>query len=163
MRYPSEFLTYLLPQGAWARCSSCASRRRGLLRAQQGAQLGAQLGGDNATAALLREIARAATQRCAQCRETKPKSAFWKEDWRHRGQGIKCTDCEPRAPGQRPRSLFSELTCKQCGVAKPRDQFCPRDLHNQRRGISCKACLPTPPEERPRGRPLASASSGRTV
>ena len=57
-----EFLAHLLPQGAWARCSSCAIRRR----SQQGAQVGAQLGGDNATAALQRQIASEATQRCAQ-------------------------------------------------------------------------------------------------
>ena len=105
VRKPSEFVTYLLPQGAWARCSSCASRRRGLLSAQQGAQLG----GDNATAALQRQIASAATQRCAQCRETKPKSAFWKDDWRHRERGIKCTSCEARRAGERPRSFSAAI------------------------------------------------------
>ena len=156
---PSEFLTRLLPQGAWARCSSCAINRRGA----RGAQLLLQMGGHNATTDLRREIAKAAMQQCFGCKTTKLKPAFWKDDWRYRDRGIKCTDCEPRAPGQRPRSLFSELTCKQCGVAKPHDQFWPRDLHNQRRGISCKACLPTPPEERPRGRPPSSASSGRTA
>ena len=55
VRFPSEFLAHLLPQGAWARCSACA-RRRLALCGQQGGQLGgqlcAQLGGDNATAAL---------------------------------------------------------------------------------------------------------------
>ena len=92
VRKPSEFVTYLLPQGAWARCSSCAICRR----SQQRAQVGARLGGDNAMAALQRQTASAVTQRCAQCREIKPKSAFWKEDWRARGRGIKCTTCEPR-------------------------------------------------------------------
>ena len=167
VRTPSEFLTRLLPQGAWARCSSCASRRRGLL----GAQPGAQLGGDNATAALQRQIASAVTQQCAQCREIKPKSGFWKEDWRHREQGIKCTTCEPRRAGERPRSLppqflqnstpkRNQLTCKQCGEAKDRDAFWARDIHNQSRGIMCKACQPTPPEERPRGRRPSEAKTG---
>ena len=163
VRTPSEFLAHLLPQGAWARCSSCASRRRGLLCAQQG--------GDNATNALRREIASAATQQCSQCREIKPKPAFWKEDWRHRERGIKCTTCELRRAGERPRSLppqflqnstpkRNELTCKQCGVAKARDNFWPRDIHNQSRGIMCKACQPTPPEERPRGRRPSEANAG---
>ena len=31
VRTPSDFLTRLLPQGAWARCSSCAITRRGAL------------------------------------------------------------------------------------------------------------------------------------
>ena len=69
VRFPSEFLAHLLPQGAWARCSACAIRRRALC-----GQQGAQLGGDNVTAALQRQIASAATQQCAQCREIKPKS-----------------------------------------------------------------------------------------
>ena len=54
VRQKSEFLAHLLPQGAWARCSACAMRRRALCGqqgGQLGAQLGAQLGGDNATAA----------------------------------------------------------------------------------------------------------------
>ena len=167
VRKPFEFLAHLLPQGAWARCSSCAIRRR----SQQGAQVGAQLGGDNATAALQRQIASAATQRCAQCRVTKPRSAFWKDDWRARGRGIKCTTCEPRRAGERPRSLppqflqnstpkRKELTCKQCGEAKARDNFWPRDIHNQSRGIMCKACQPTPPEARPRGRRPSEANAG---
>ena len=167
---PSEFLTRLLPQGAWARCSSCAiSRRRA-----RGAQVLSQLGGRNATTDLRREIANVAMQECVACKMTKLKPAFRKEDWRHRGQGIKCIECEPRAPGERPRSLppqfirnmqpmSSDVICKQCGVAKPRDQFWPRDLHNQRRGISCQECMPTPPEKRPRGRPPSSASSRRTA
>ena len=163
VRRPSEFLAHLLPQGAWARCSSCAIRRR--------SQQGAQVGGDNATNALRREIASAATQQCSQCREIKPKSAFWKDDWRHRERGIKCTTCEPRRAGERPRSLppqflqnstpkRNELTCKQCGEAKPRDDFWPRDIHNQSRGIMCKACQPTPPEARPRGRRPSEANAG---
>ena len=167
VRKKFEFLAHLLPQGAWARCSSCAIRRR----SQQGAQVGAQLGGDNATAALQRQIASAVTQQCAQCREIKPKSAFWKEDWRARGRGIKCTTCEPRRAGERPRSLppqflqnstpkRNELTCKQCGEAKARDDFWPRDIHNQSRGIMCKACQPTPPEARPRGRRPSEANAG---
>ena len=169
VRTPSEFLAHLLPQGAWARCSACAMRRRALC-GQQGAQLGAQLGGDNATAALQRQSS-AATQQCAQCREIKPKSAFWKEDWRHREQGIKCTTCEPRRAGERPKSLppqflqnstpkRNELTCKQCGEVKARDNFWPRDIHNQSRGIMCKACQPMPPEERPRGRRPSEANAG---
>ena len=166
VRTPSDFLAHLLPQGAWARCSACARNRRALC-----GQQGAQLGGDNAIAALQRQIATAATQRCAQCRVTKPRSAFWKEDWRNRGQGIKCTTCEPRRAGERPRSLppqflhsstpkRNELTCKQCGEAKARDDFWPRDIHNQSRGIMCKACQPTPPEARPRGRRTSEANAG---
>ena len=153
-RTPSDFLTRLLPQGAWARCSSCAITRRGAHLPEAG---------HNATTDLRREIANAAMQQCVGCKATKLKSAFWKEDWRNRDRGIKCIECEPLAPGNRPRSLSSEFTCKQCGVVKARGQFWPRDLHNQRRGISCKSCLPTPPEERPRGRPPSSASSGRTA
>ena len=163
VRKKFEFLAHLLPQGAWARCSACAMRRRALC--------GAQLGGDNATNALRREIASAATQQCSQCREIKPKSAFWKDDWRARGRGIKCTTCEPRRAGERPRSLppqfllnstpkRKELTCKQCGEAKARDNFWPRDIHNQSRGIMCKACQPTPPEARPRGRRPSEANAG---
>ena len=170
VRKPFEFLAHLLPQGAWARCSACAIRRRAL-RGQQGAQLGAQPGSDTATAALQRPIASVAMQQCAQCRETKLKSAFWKEDWRARGRGIKCTTCEPRRAGERPRSLppqflqnstpkRKELTCKQCGEAKARDNFWPRDIHNQSCGIMCKSCQPTPPEERPRGRRPSEANAG---
>ena len=172
VRTPSDFLTRLLPQGAWARCSSCAITRHRTRGAQLLSQKGAR--GDNATTDMRRKIANAAMQQCVGCKATKFKSAFWKEDWRNRDRGIKCAECEPLAPGERPRSLppqflqniqpkTSEVTCKQCGVAKPRDQFWLRDLHNQRRGISCKACLPTAPEERPRGRPPSSASSGRTA
>ena len=170
VRTPSDFLTRLLPQGAWARCSSCAISRRGARNAQHLLQIC----GHNATTDLRREIASAAMQQCVGCKTTKLKPAFWKQEWRHRDRGIKCMQCEPLAPGERPRSLppqllqniqpkTSEVTCKQCGVAKPREQFWPRDLHNQRRGISCQACLPTPPEERPRGRPPSSARSGRTA
>ena len=163
VRTSSHFLTKLLPQGAWARCSSCAISRRACANGRRGAQVLSQEGGHNATTDLRREIANAAMQQCVGCKATKFKSAFWKEDWRNRDRGIKCIECEPLAPGNRPRSLSSEFTCKQCGVVKAREQFWPRDLRNQRRGISCKACLPTPPEDRPRGRPPSSASNGRTA
>ena len=39
VRKPSDFVTKLLPQGAWARCNSCQDERRGALGKELGKEL----------------------------------------------------------------------------------------------------------------------------
>ena len=131
VRRASDFVTWLLPQGAWARCISCQDDRRGAL----GKELGKELGGDtnnlpkderkefgklgkefgklggklggNTNNSFIKERSLAASQACetcTQCSRLLTSKSFWPEDWRHRTKPdlkITCKECCPTPPKER--------------------------------------------------------------
>ena len=124
-----EFLTRLLPQGAWARCVRCNKRRHG--------QLGCAMSEAH------RNAASQAMATCKKCAHPLPRTAFWEDDWRHLHQGISCKACEPLAPSSRRGSL---IKCKRCGLDLDRKMF--RPAHIRKHGIRkcvCVTCLQAPP------------------
>ena len=148
VRSSSDFVSRMLPQGAWARCAACNRVRQGQL-------------GDHAANVSRRLAASPAMHKCTSCNHTKTRSEFWLADWKNRKQGIRCTACEVLPPGERPKTLPAallansvpkqrEFACGQCGVVKSRDEYWPRDIKNKHQGLRCKACRPTPPGERRR-------------
>ena len=90
VRCPADFVSKLLPQGAWTRCSGCVRKLRG--RHGEAGEVGAQL--HNARQAA---DAAARTYTCKVCGEEKPRAAFWAADWIHKGRGIACRACENAA------------------------------------------------------------------
>ena len=106
-----DFRNKLLPQGAWARCTRCSRRRT----TAKGGSSGGAANSEAQTAqrqanfqpiALRNKLAACqARGTCKQCHATYSRGEFWQGDWPHRHKygGIKCTTCEPRAPGQREK------------------------------------------------------------
>ena len=109
--------------------------------------------------------------KCRQCQQTLNRGSFWPGDWPNRHKyGIKCTTCEPRAPGERDKTAVKGVlpeafresnearqdaldalvyACSKCLTEKSRGEFLPYDLNNRKnRPLLCKTCRPTPPEER---------------
>jgi hypothetical protein len=108
---------------------------------------------------------------CKQCGQAHGRGHFWPGDWPNRHKyGIKCTTCEPRAPGEREKvagkgiytDAFREFNdartdtlaaqkfaCGRCHAEKPSDGFWPRDLGaRNNRALHCKVCQSVPPGER---------------
>ena len=143
VRSNHEFLTRLLPQGAWARCVACNKERQGAL----GAAFGAATGGANDVAQQSKEVAAKAMAMCSQCDKTLPRTFFWPGDWRNwlRPSDIACKACCPLAPGKRkkphgPKGLLF-VTCTRCGKELGRSKFRPADLaKNITRGVVCLDC-----------------------
>ena len=153
VRCPADFITKLLPQGAWARCSSCQDERRGVLGKKYGemgkeygemgkeyGEMGKELGG-NTNNARIKERSLTASQACETCKQCSRSLTcehFWPEDWRHRtDRGIGCKECCPKPPKKRLTGYMAKneqrvieasarpITCQACKRALPRTQFQP--------------------------------------
>ena len=147
VRCASDFVTKLLPQGAWARCLSCQGDRR------------AELGGNtNNTFNEERSVAAAqACETCTQCGQTLTIEFFWPEDWRHRmteNMSIKCKECCPTPRKERAGGFTAKneqasieaagkpITCQVCERSLPRSQF-RKNAGNKfdfRKPMTCEEC-----------------------
>ena len=136
VRKEADFLGRLLPQGAWARCTACAKRRRGLF-----GRAGAVAGGNtNNPVNQMRMAASPAMATCIQCDIPKRRLEFWPGDWlTHRARGIFCMECQPLHPRERRQKY---IKCVQCGADKQRSKYWAEDLKSRHLGIRCKACRP---------------------
>ena len=139
VRCPADFVSRLLPQGAWARCGSCATAIHAAVLQSRNSER--------------QEEAAALTHVCSACGEDLPKARFWPVDWRHRARGASCKTCQPAPPHERrPASLASEAVhvCASCGQEKRRCQYWPADWQNRHQNISCATCQPSDPSSRAR-------------
>ena len=149
VRRATDFVTRLLPQGAWARCQSCQDVRRGAL----GKELGKELGGNK------NNLPEAKRRRCGK----KGK------EFGELGGNTNNLPKEKRANLGRTlggstnnefikeRSLASTQACEKCGECGRSltcAHFWPVDWRRRTKqnwSIKCKECCPQPPNERLNG------------
>ena len=138
VRPASDFVTWLLPQGAWARCQSCQDVRRGAL----GKELGKELGGNK------NNLPEAKRRRCG--KKGKEFGEMGKELGKELGGN---TNNE----FNKERSLASTQArekCGECGRSLTCAHFWPVDWRHRAKknwSIKCKECCPQPPKERLNG------------
>ena len=137
VRRASDFVTWLLPQGAWARCLSCQDDRRG------------SKGGNN------NNMSEAKRRRCGkEGKEYGEMGKEYGEKGKEYGEKGKELGGNTNNPHIKERSLASTQaceTCKQCGRSLTCAHFWPMDWrHRTRKDMSmkCKECCPKPPKER---------------
>jgi hypothetical protein len=176
VRNASDFRDWLLPQGAWARCTRCSRQSKGASVAAAGgaaaggaANTAAQQEHRNAWAQERRLAASHATATCTQCSKEGSQIEFWPADWHNRDQGIACTACQPLPPAERgvgqghlsgkasaafkqrtEANRLQSLTCRTGSLEKLAACFWPMDIANrvQNGGLSCTDCQPTHPSKR---------------
>ena len=138
VRWASDFITKLLPQGAWARCMSCQDDRRGSL----GKELGKERGGNN------NNMSEAKRRR------------YGKNGKEYGEMGKEFGEFGGELGGSENNSYIKERslaasqaceTCEQCGRSLTCAHFWPLDWRYRMRmtvSIKCKECCPKPPNER---------------
>ena len=134
VRWAADFVTKLLPQGAWTRCQSCQDVRRGAL----GKELGKEQGGNK------NNLPEAKRRRCGK------KGKEFGEMGKKFGELGGVTNNE----FMKERSLASTQACEKCGEcgrSLTYAHFWPADWRRRtqkNRSIKCKECCPKPPQER---------------
>jgi len=164
---PADFISRLLPQGAWTRCSLCTRASSGpLLNTSPLANPATTPDEErDADTGIYSSIASLAVQRCSTCSIERGKAEFWEQDWARRGgEQISCMACQPQLPAergtgrghlsealiQRNAAVYAkELVCTMCEQTLPRDSFWPYDVDKKYAvPLGCKSCKPIPPHER---------------
>ena len=150
VRRASDFVTWLLPQGAWARCQSCQDVRRGAL----GKELGKELGGNKNN--LQNNLPEAKRRRCG--KKGKEFGEMGKKFGEMGGQMGKELGKElggnTNNEFNKERSLASTQACEKCGECGRSltcAHFWPVDWRHRTqkdRSIKCKECCPKPPKKR---------------
>ena len=142
VRNESDFVTRLLPQGSWARCTSCShklqhqfgkdggdnnnvSRARRRKFGELGGELGSELGGD--------------------------RNNISKEERKEFGK----LGGDKNNAVNEDRRLAAAQACNECSLCHrmlPRTKFWLYDWrHRTSKAIACSECRPAKPNERPRG------------
>ena len=138
----SDFVTWLLPQGAWARCTSCQDERRGAL--------GKELGGNK------NNLSEAKRRRCGKKGKEFGElggntNNLPKEERANLGRTLGGSTNNEFI---KERSLASTQACEKCGECGRSltcAHFWPMDWRRRtqkNRSIKCKECCPKPPKER---------------
>ena len=146
VRWASDFITRLLPQGAWARCISCQDDCRG--------SLGKELGGNNnnMSEAKRRRYGKKGKEYGEMGKEFGEKGKEFGEKGKEFGEMGKELGGSENNPYINERSLAASQaceTCEQCGRLLTRTFFWTDHWrHRTRKQIrmTCKECSPTPPE-----------------
>ena len=155
VRSASDFISRLLPQGSWTRCSSCQQALRGRLGilGKEGGKLGGNT--NNEKNSERRLAAAQACETCTECGRMLPYAQYWPADWRHRtSKAIACKECRPAMPNKRPRgggaaneqraaeAAGRPITCKVCQRALPRSHFRPaaNGKYYLTKGLTCEQC-----------------------
>ena len=142
VRRAADFVTKLLPQGAWARCMSCQDVRRGAL--------GMELGGNK------NNLPEAKRRRCGKKGKEFGElggstNNLPKEERANLGRTLGGSTNNEFI---KERSLASTQACEKCGECGRSltcAQFWPVDWRHRTqkdRSIKCKECCPKPPKKR---------------
>ena len=146
VRWAADFVTKLLPQGAWTRCQSCQDVRRGAL----GKELGKELGGNknNLPEAKRRRYGKKGKEFGELGGNT---NNLPKEERANLGRTL---GGNTNNKLNKERSLASKQGCEKCGEcgrSLTYAHFWPADWRRRtqkNRSIKCKECCPKPPQER---------------
>ena len=141
VRCPADFVTRLLVQGAWSRCSRCTSA----IRAERVQSRNRERQAEAATL----------THVCRTCAENLPKGHFWPADWRsNRARGISCKTClapQPNRGAAAPLASAAVHNCATCSQERRRCEYWPADWDHRHQSISCRGCQPLEPGLRASG------------
>mgnify|MGYP003333708742 CR=1 FL=1 len=140
VRWASDFITKLLPQGAWARCISCQDDRRGAL--------GAELGGEKNN--LSKEARKAFGHLGGEFGGNT--NNISKEKRKELGGKLGGNNNNEKNNERCLASAQACEACAECGRMLPRAQYWPGDWrHRTSKAIAYQKCFPVMPLKRPRG------------